>query len=91
MAGKSVLVKARLSAGHHPDEIFAVVGPKQSSFVDLSQVRPKRQPPGGQTTNGQVLAFVIEAGSFESLVELPGVAVGALRGWVVNTSIGELD
>lgn len=90
MAASNVLVPASLSAGYHANEILAIVGPDHSALVDVSQVRPSRPVKNGKVIAGQVLAFMIEQGPQDSLVELPGVAVGALRGRVPNARIKPL-
>jgi hypothetical protein len=91
MAQTTVLVWAMLHPGHHPDEVFVIAGPDHSAFVDVTQVQPSRLILAGQDRRGQVVAFVIEQGQWESLVELSGVAVGALRGWVHNERIRPLS
>lgn len=85
----TVIVPAALFAsGYQPDEFHAIVGTDHSSFVHVSQVRAPRLPttPDDQVA-GYVMGFLIEQGPEYSLVELPGVAVGALRGLVPNLDI----
>lgn len=86
----SVLVPATLHPGYHASEVLAVVGLGHSALVDVSQVRPAQAVPTDQNRPGQVLAFMVERQADRSLVELPGVAVGGLRGWVPNESIAPL-
>lgn len=84
----SVYVPATLFAGSHAGEIHAIVGTDHSAFVDVSQVRAPRLPQDPEDqVQGQVLAFVIERRPDETLVELPGVAVGGLRGWVPTVDL----
>lgn len=86
---ETVLVPAALFAsGYRDGEFHAIVGTDHSSFVDRTQVRSDRLPmtPDDQV-QGYVMAFVIKRGPEETLVELPGVAVGALRGLVPNLDI----
>ena len=83
-------MSASLQAGYHAYEVLAIVGPNHSALVDVGQVRPSRRIKNDKIIVGQVLAFMIEQGPDDSLVELPGVAVGALRGRVPNARIKPL-
>ena len=75
-----VLVHAKLSPGHRPSEVIAELKLGCSAFIDSSfvvgalPVQPRQ--------DGTIIAYLVRVDDGRALVELPGVAIGALRGWV---------
>jgi len=87
---REVFAPATLTVGFHDNEVLAVVGKNHSAYVDVANIRAERLPERGDLIEGQVKVYLIEAGADDSLVELPGVAVGALRGRVANSLLREV-
>ena len=79
-----VLVPAKLSPGHGPGEVIAELGAACSAFIDSSFVVGTL--PAQPSQNGTIIAYLVRVDDGRALVELPGVAIGALRGWVSTWS-----
>ena len=88
MSETAFVPAALFASGYQSGEIHAIVGTDHSAFVAASYVRADRLPANPEDqVNGQVLVFVIQRGPTETLVELPGIAVGGLRGWVPSANV----
>lgn len=75
-----VIVPAEVSAGYHAGEVIATLNESCSAFLDVSFVVGAQPTEGPVQSEVRVQLVRTEAG--RALVELPGVAIGSLRGWV---------
>ena len=73
-----VIVEALLTPGRIGDEVIAEMG-SCSAFIDTSFVVGHR--PKGPKQAGKVWAYLIRVEGQLAFVELPGTAIGSLRGW----------
>ena len=76
-----IYVEATLTAGYHSNEVIATISPTSSAFIDRSFVLG-RQPDTLDSIRSAIRVYEIETRGDQVLVELPGIAIGALRGWV---------
>ena len=87
---KTVLIPATFVHSTNPGEMIAIAGKNHAAYVSIDKVRLERNPEPGEMLDGQVEAYLIEQGETDSLLELPGVAISALRGRIDNSLIREL-
>ena len=88
---KTVLIPATFAYSANPNEVITIAGKNHAAYVSVDKVRLERTPEPGEILEGQVEAYVVEQGKTNSLLELPGVVISALRGRIDNSLIREME
>jgi hypothetical protein len=81
-----IVIKATLSVGHHDNEVIAVVNEVCSAFLDRSFVVGPL-PSGPDPVDSTIYAYALEEFQGGVMIEIPGIAIGALRTWVPPAKI----
>src|SRR5690348_2501231 len=84
----AVYITCKVLPGLFENEFYVMVNHSAAYYVNRNVVKVNQEPKAGAPVDGVVLGYVVEKGSQESLVQLPGeVVVGGLRTWVENKEI----
>jgi hypothetical protein len=84
----SVYIACKVLPGLFENEFYVMVNHSAAYYVNRNNVKVSEEPKSGAPVDGVVRGYVVEPGSRQTLVQLPGeVVVGGLRTWVENEEI----